>query len=194
MSIEKQTYLNEVLVRMKRDGSIAGAHQVRNEVLVDTETGEVLNERAGLAQPLDPGEVGAIVGPSFAAAAAQIADLEAQIASLIQERDGPRAGAASIAVADPAVISDRQFFQGLALRGLCTPVEALDAVRAGILPPALRAFVDAIEDASERWAAEMLMAGAKEFRRDHPFVEAVGAWAGLDPKALDDFWAQCLTL
>lgn len=190
MAIEKQTYLNEVLVRLRRDGSIAGAHQVHNEVLVDSDTGEILNERAGMAQPLDANEVGALVGHAFADAAGQIARLEARMMQMTQERDAatpsPPQGA--------SVISDRQFFQGLALRGLCTPGEGLEAVRAGVLPPALRAFVDAIDDRDERWAAEMLLAGAKEFRRDHAFVESVGAWAGLDAQALDSFWAQCAAL
>ncbi|MBX9759657.1 MAG: hypothetical protein K2Y29_12860 [Beijerinckiaceae bacterium] len=191
MTIQKQTYLNEILVRLRRDGSISGAHQVHNEILVDADTGEVLSERAGMAQPLDADEVGSIVGHSFAGAAAQVARLEAQVMQMTQERD---ARPASPIATGAAVISDRQFFQGLALRGLCTPGEALEAVRAGVLPPALRAFVDAIEDREERWAAEMLMAGAKEFRRDHAFVAAVGAWAGLDASALDEFWAQCAAL
>lgn len=189
MPIEKTSYIYEILVRGAPDGVFAGAHQVSVERVVDTDTGDVLSEQVLPARELDPAQVAGVLGAAFGDLAGQLTQARAELAQM------KASGAPAPASSQPsAVISDRQFFQGLALRGLCTPQEALEAVRAGVLPRTLRAFVDSIGDADERWAAEMLMAGAKEFRRDHPFVDAVGAWAGLDAAALDHFWAQCLTL
>jgi hypothetical protein len=193
MSIEKQVYLNEVLVRFRHDGSLGGAHQIMMDVVVDTSTGEILTERARPAAPLDPAQVSTMLGEAFPRIALQVADLKDEVVRLTQERDGLKSATSPASPSSP-VISDRQFYQGLALRGLCTQVEALDAVRIGVLPDALRAFVDAISDSDQRWATEMLLSGAKEFRRDHPFVNEIGAWAGLDMQDLDAFWAQCGSL
>ncbi len=186
MSIEQQSYLNEVLVRFRRDGSLAGAHQVFVDTLVDTASGAVLSERARPATVLDPDQVSAVLGKSFTTSAIQIARLEEQV-ELLKETP-------VVAPASAQIVSDRQFYQGLALRGFCTPEEALDAVRTGVLPKGLRLFVEAISDTQARWAAEMLLSGAKEFHRDHSFVAQVGAWVGLDAEALDAFWSQCNSL
>jgi hypothetical protein len=193
MSIERQSYLNEVLVRFRRDGSLSGAHQILIDVVVDTATGEVLTERARPAAPLDPAQVSTVLGEAFARLAVQVADLKDEVARLTQERDGLKASV-SPAPSPLQPISDRQFYQGLAQRGLCTQAEALDAVRTGVLPSALQAFVNAIANPDQRWSTEMLLSGAKEFRRDHPFVNEIGAWAGLDAPALDAFWAECGSL
>ncbi len=186
MSIQQQSYLNEILVRFRSDGSLAGAHQVFVDTLVDASSGAVLSERARPATVLDPDQVSAVLGEVFTTSAVQIGRLEDELAVL----------KASPVAASPStqVVSDRQFYQGLALRGFCTPEEALDAVRIGVLPKDLRTFVDAIHNAQDRWAAEMLLSGAKEFRRDHSFVTQVGAWVGLDAAALDSFWSQCSAL
>lgn len=186
MPIEQKTYLNEILVRFRADGSLSGAHQILVDTLVDTSSGAVLSERHRPATALDGSRVSVVLGDAFTASAVQIARLEKEVAKLNEHP----AAASNV----QQILSDRQFYQGLALRGLCTPEEALDAVRTGLLPPALRGFVDAIADVQERWAAEMLLSGAKEFRRDHPFVSQVGAWAGLNTVALDDFWFQCSAL
>ncbi len=186
MSIEQKTYLNEILVRFRADGSLSGANQILVDTVVDTSSGALLSERLRPATALDGARVSAVLGEAFTASAMQIAWLEKEIARLEKHP----AAASTV----EQIVSDRQFYQGLALRGFCTPEEALGAVRTGLLPPALRAFVDAIADAQERWAAEMLLSGAKEFRRDHPFVSRVGAWAGLDTESLDDFWSQCSAL
>jgi hypothetical protein len=186
MAIEQQSYLNEILVRFRHDGSLAGSHQIFMDALVDTDSGSVLSERARPAAQLDPASVSSVLGEAFTTAAIQIARLEEEVATLKLSPARPSSPA--------LVVSDRQFYQGLAIREFCTPAEALDAVRTGVLPRGLRVFVDAIPDAQERWAAEMLLSGAKEFRRDHPFVEQVGAWVGLDSEMLDAFWSQCSAL
>lgn len=186
MPVKQQSYLNEILVRFRSDGSLAGAHQVFVDTLVDMSSGAVLSERARPATLLDPDQVSAVLGEAFTTSAIQISRLEEEVAGLKES--------SVAAVASVQVVSDRQFYQGLALRGFCTPDEALDAVRTGVLPEGLRQFVDAIPDVQDRWAAEMLLSGAKEFRRDHAFVGQVGVWVGLDAAALDAFWCHCSTL
>ncbi|MFN3888969.1 MAG: hypothetical protein ACK4MV_01135 [Beijerinckiaceae bacterium] len=192
MAIEKQTYLYEVLVRGSRDGSISGAHQIRNEALVDTQTGEVLNERQGLAVALAVEDVRDLLGESFATAAAQIVALQAQVTELANARNAPEANRADIQAPVAAlVISDRQFAQGLAARGLITRDEALAFVQKGELPRLLADFLETIADEAKRFEAALLLTGAKEFRRDHPLSLAIAGWAGLDAKSFDEFWAQC---
>lgn len=222
MAIEKQSYLYEVLVRGARDGSIVGAHQIHNEVLIDVESGEVLNERQGLARDLATEDVASLLGEAFTAAAAQIEELRGEAASMASERDQAtmerdaarrsaesaqteiaalqgqiahmtRQREAAIATA-PAIVSDRQFAQGLALLGLITREEALAFVQTGALPDLLAAYVASIEDEPRRFEVKMLLSGAKEFHRDHPLVPAIAAWAGLDGEALDAFWSQCAAL
>lgn len=80
MPIEKQRYLYEILVRGTHDGQIAGAHQIHAERVVDTETGEVLADRAGVAEPLEVAEVGSVVGEAFTKSARQVFDLSGLIA------------------------------------------------------------------------------------------------------------------
>ncbi|MCW1842226.1 hypothetical protein [Prosthecomicrobium hirschii] len=87
----------------------------------------------------------------------------------------------------PAVVSDRQFFQALAMAGLVTEAEALAAVRTGDIPAALQAVIDALPE-PERFTATMLVSGAVEFRRDHPLVEAVRLARGMTAEAVDDLF------
>lgn len=93
----------------------------------------------------------------------------------------------------PAVISDRQFFQALAMDGYITPAEALAAVRTGDLPPVLADLI-AHMDEDERFGAEMLLSGATEFRRDHPMTIVIGEARGLTPDEVDDFFRRAAAL
>ena len=52
MSIEKSSYLYEIMVRGNPDGTLAGAHILRIERLIDADTGVVLSERALPAEDL----------------------------------------------------------------------------------------------------------------------------------------------
>mgnify|MGYP001413910286 CR=1 FL=1 len=80
-------------------------------------------------------------------------------------------------LADMPDISDRQFFQALALPpfSIITTAEALAAVKTGELPAALQAIVDAIPDPTARFNAEMLLSGATTFRATHPMVAGIAA-------------------
>lgn len=93
----------------------------------------------------------------------------------------------------PAAISDRQFFQALALAGAITPDAALAAVMTGQLPAPIAAAVEGLPEA-ERFAARMLLSGATAFERGHPMVAQLGAALGYDAASLDALWRQAATL
>jgi hypothetical protein len=87
MTITKQTALNEILIRLADDGSVAGAHVVEIEHLTDTATGEILSSRLLPARGITAGEVGGILGAANAGLLEQIDALRADVAALTAERD-----------------------------------------------------------------------------------------------------------
>jgi hypothetical protein len=94
------------------------------------------------------------------------------------------------------IISDRQFFQALAMQGKITEQEAEDAVATGSIPPAMQAIVDGISDHNQNFAAKMLLKGATEFSRTHPLV-AMFAAAQSPPMTeadVDVLWDYAATL
>ncbi|WP_158876903.1 hypothetical protein [Antarcticirhabdus aurantiaca] len=86
-------------------------------------------------------------------------------------------------------ISDRQFFQALALApySIITPQEALDAVKTGEIPQVMQAVIDQLP-ADRQFAATMLIAGGTEFVRDNDLVSVFGASQGMNAAQIDDFW------
>lgn len=94
----------------------------------------------------------------------------------------------------PPPISDRQFFQALAMGDLITKDEAIAAVATGTIPAAMQMFVDALPNEDDRFAATMLLSGAVEFKRDHPLVDAFGAASARTPEQLDDLWRAAAQL
>lgn len=90
----------------------------------------------------------------------------------------------------PREISDRQFFQTLANRGLITKQEALAAVKVGELPPAMLALIGQILDEDAAFAVEMAISGATIFERNHPDTELLAYLYGWDDAALDDIWIE----
>lgn len=92
------------------------------------------------------------------------------------------------------IISDRQFFQMLAMTGTITQQEALDAVKTGSIPGAIQTMVDAIEDDDERFVAQMLLSGATTFRRDHPITSQIGAAQGMTEQQIDEFFVAASQL
>lgn len=97
------------------------------------------------------------------------------------------------AQAVPASVSDRQFFQALAIRGEITEEEALDAVGPGVIPAAMLALINQLPEA-DRFGAKMLIRGATVFERANPLADLIGALFGWDANALDDFWTFAATL
>jgi hypothetical protein len=90
-------------------------------------------------------------------------------------------------IAVPRSISDRQFFQQLAVMGLIGPTEALAAVKTGELPGVLQALVDQMDE-DARFATEMILSGATQFERSHPLVGQLAAAVGWPPEQIDQFW------
>ena len=90
-------------------------------------------------------------------------------------------------------ISHRQFFQALAEAGMITRGEALAAVKAREIPPAMAGVLAALPPEG-RFAAEMLLAGATVFERDHPLVALFGDATGKTAAELDQLWRAAATL
>lgn len=93
----------------------------------------------------------------------------------------------------PDVISDRQFFQALAMRGVITTQEAIDAVTVGAIPPAMQTKIDAMPP-DERFAATMLVAGATQFDRRHPMTAGFAGLMDWSADELDALWTYAATL
>lgn len=93
----------------------------------------------------------------------------------------------------PTIITDRQFFQQLALMGVITQDEALAAVKTGAIPAALQAFIDGMP-ADQKFTAEMLVSGAVSFDRNHPMTLALAAGMGWTSQQVDDLWRAAAQL
>lgn len=93
----------------------------------------------------------------------------------------------------PQTISDRQFFQQLAVAGVITQAEALAAVKTGDIPAALDSIVQSLppEDA---FNAEMLLSGATIFDRSHPMTAALAVAMGWTTEQLDALWTAAAAL
>lgn len=89
----------------------------------------------------------------------------------------------------PETISDRQFFQVLAIRQLITKQEALAAVSVGTLPAAMEVMVTSLPEDDE-FAARMLLQGATQFNRSNPLTQAFGAGFGMTPEQIDELWIE----
>lgn len=93
----------------------------------------------------------------------------------------------------PDEISDRQFFQQMAIEGRITQQEALDAVGSGIIPAAMDVLVEQLPS-SQRFAARMLIRGATTFRRAHPVTELIGQLYGMTAEQIDATWRAAAKL
>ncbi len=93
----------------------------------------------------------------------------------------------------PETISDRQFFQALAMAGTITTAEALAAVKTGDIPAALQSFVDTLPS-DQQFAAEMLISGATTFSKSHPMTAILRAGMGWTSDQLDSLWLTASAL
>lgn len=87
----------------------------------------------------------------------------------------------------PDIISDRQFFQQLALQGVITNAEALAAVTTGTIPAALAAVVNALPSA-QQFNAQMLICGSTTFSRSNPMTETLRQAMGWTSAQTDALW------
>ncbi|MBB4396677.1 hypothetical protein [Bradyrhizobium sp. ERR14] len=83
-------------------------------------------------------------------------------------------------------ISDRQFFQQLAVQGIITQDRAL-ASNAAVIPPPLLAIIDSMPT-DQQFAAKMLISGATVFERSHPMTIAIGTAYGWSSEQIDQFF------
>ena len=90
-------------------------------------------------------------------------------------------------------ISDRQFFQALALSGSITQTDALAAVKTGTLPPQLQDAINAMPP-DQQFSAEMMLSGATAFDRNHPMTDAMMQVLGWDAASTDELWKYAATL
>jgi len=93
----------------------------------------------------------------------------------------------------PDVISDRQFFQQLAVLGIITTDEALAAVGPGDIPAALDALIAQLPP-DKQFAARMLLSGATQFDRKHPLVAVFASAFEWNADQIDAFWTAASAL
>lgn len=89
-------------------------------------------------------------------------------------------------------ISDRQFFQQLAILGVITEDEAL-ASNAAVIPAPLLGIIEALPE-DQRFAAKMIVSGATTFERSHPMTLAIGAAHGWTAEQIDAFFNAAAAL
>ncbi|MBB5703611.1 hypothetical protein FHS76_003518 [Ochrobactrum daejeonense] len=94
----------------------------------------------------------------------------------------------------PDEISDRQFFQKLAVMGIIGQADALAAVQRGEIPAPLQAIIDQLPTEDAKFEAQMLVAGAQTFNRTHPLTEIVRQTLGWTVEQRDDFWREAANL
>lgn len=93
----------------------------------------------------------------------------------------------------PEEISDRQFFQQLAIMQVITKSEALAAVKIGEIPAALQAVIDSLDE-NTKFAAEMTVSGAVIFHRSHPLTSLLSAHMNWTSEQADDLWTKASRL
>jgi hypothetical protein len=93
----------------------------------------------------------------------------------------------------PEMISDRQFFQQLALEGKITQDEALAAVQTGVLPAAIATIVAKLPT-TQQFAAKMLLCGATTFERSSAIVPVLAQLYGMSSADLDALWTAATAL
>lgn len=89
-------------------------------------------------------------------------------------------------------ISDRQFFQQLAIMELITQQEALTYLGTGVLPAAFEAFVQALPEAAQFDARMKLMANT--FNRSDELVNVFGSMQGFTSEQIDALWTAASQL
>jgi len=87
----------------------------------------------------------------------------------------------------PGIISDRQFYQQLAIQGVITQAEAIAAVGPGTLPAALASLIAQLP-AGVQFDAKMKASGATQFSRSSPLVATIAQLFGWDGPTTDTFW------
>ena len=196
------TYLHEFLFRGRAPGSAEPPawHVILAQDV--TPPGGVAQTILGGALTPEQAEAAGYALPEILAGldTAVMADRDAKAAALgamTAERDALAARIAEAGAVPSApgvstdlgpVVSDRQFFQALAMAGDITEAEALAAVMTGTMPARIEDAVRALP-ADQQFGARMLLSGATTFDRHHPMVALLGQILDRDDAALDALWA-----
>jgi hypothetical protein len=90
-------------------------------------------------------------------------------------------------------ITNRQFYQHLALAGVISQQEALDAVR-GAIPPALATAVGKNASGDALFNVQMFLASATLFPREHPVVEQLATAMEWSKDYADQVWRNARKL
>lgn len=93
----------------------------------------------------------------------------------------------------PMEISDRQFFQQLAIMNVITQADALAAVKTGTLPAPLQALINGLP-ADEQFGATMILSGATTYYRNNPLTIAFGTAYGWTSAQIDAFFTAAALL
>ena len=114
--------------------------------------------------------------------------------TLVQGRDFPPAPTVPLTPLVPEVISDRQFFQQLAIQGVIQQSDALAAVRTGVIPTLLQTFINSLPSGDQQFQAEMFLGGATQFMRHHPMTLVLAQGMGWTDAQLDALWTAASAL
>lgn len=87
----------------------------------------------------------------------------------------------------PFVISDRQFFEQMAVAKIATEAEAEAAVATGTLPASLAELVSLLPEQAQ-FKARMLLKGATQFYRNHEMTDTIAWLYGWTESQVDDFF------
>lgn len=93
----------------------------------------------------------------------------------------------------PTSISDRQFFQQLAIDDVISEAEAEAAVATGTIPAEMLALIDDLPEA-QRFGARMMLKGATVFERHHPLTVTIGQLYGWEDEQIDDLFQDAAAL
>lgn len=93
----------------------------------------------------------------------------------------------------PASISDRQFFQQLAVQGIISEQEAENAVATGTIPAAMIALIDLLPPEAQ-FPARMLLKGATVFERHHTMTATIAILYGWTEGETDDLFREAAAL
>ena len=92
----------------------------------------------------------------------------------------------------PRSISDRQFFQQLAIDGVISEDDAL-ASNSGVIPPQMLAIIESMS-ADQKFSAKMVVSGATVYERNNAMTIAIGAAYGLTSEQIDDLFRAAVKL
>jgi hypothetical protein len=93
----------------------------------------------------------------------------------------------------PDIISDRQFYQQMAIQGIITQAEAIAAVGPGTLPATLASLISQLP-AGAQFDAKMKAIGAVQFSRSSSLVATIAQLFGWDGPTTDTFWVAASQL